>query len=103
MDFVRGLFAGPPPAPSSNRPEVNKLLEELVKIGKTDDYLSERPGSPFNAQCRHLRARQIGKRLHEIGGLELMQYAHQFVRRKIGRGLSDHLEYAWVDVGDWKA
>lgn len=102
MDFFRGLFIGPPPAPSANRPEVDHLLEELIQIGKTDDYLSERPGSPFNMQCRHSRARQIGKRLFDIGGLELMEYTVKVVRKKVGKPQGEHLAYAWVEIGDWK-
>jgi hypothetical protein len=103
MDFIRGLFAGAPPVSTSLRPEVDRLLEELVKIGKSDDFLSEHMGGPFNSQYRHNRARQIGKRLHDIGGLALMQYAQQYVRRKTNKQLAEHLEYAWADVGDWKA
>ena len=102
MDFFRGLFSGPL-YPAESRQEVENLIDELIRIGKTDDYLSERPGSPFNMQCRHLRARQIGKRLHDIGGLPLMEQVHKMIRKKLGRALSDHLEYAWGDVGDWKA
>lgn len=101
MGFLDDLFAKPP-YPSEKRDEVNRLLDELIRIGKQDDYLSERPGSPFNFQCRHNRARDIGKRLDEIGGLALMQFAHRKVRKASGVSLADHLEYAWTDVGKWQ-
>jgi hypothetical protein len=101
VGFFTDLF-GAKPYPSHSAPEVEKLLSELIQIGKTDDYLSERPGPPFNMQCRHLRARAIGKRFDEIGGLKMMEYAHQVVRKKLGKVLISHLEYAWTDIGEWK-
>ncbi|HNS63299.1 MAG TPA: hypothetical protein PKV95_06565 [Anaerolineaceae bacterium] len=100
FEFLESIF-GSSPYPSQNREEVQRLLGELLRIGTTDDYLSERPGSPFNSQCRHTRAREIGKRFHEIGGLRLMEWAHQRVRRKLGPALASHLEYAWAEIGEW--
>ncbi|HBF41821.1 MAG TPA: hypothetical protein DDW19_08685 [Anaerolineaceae bacterium] len=99
-----GLFSGlfkPRPYPSENRKEVADLIDELIRIGKLDDYLSEHPGGQFNAQCRHIGAIRIGRRLDAIGGLPLMQYAQEQVRRKAGKNLSSHLEYAWDEVGSW--
>ncbi len=92
------------PYPSQLAPEVEKLLAELVTIGLRDDFLSERPGAGFNAQCRNIRARQIGTRLHDIGGMPLMEYAQRHIRRKSGkqgRSLSEHIEYAWAEIGNW--
>jgi hypothetical protein len=100
MDFLRDLFTRPPHPPEHKR-EVEQLLDELYRIGKTDGYLSERPGAPFNLQCRHNRGRQIGKRLHDIGGLPLMEYAHKKVRRQVGKQEAAHLEYCWAEVGSW--
>jgi hypothetical protein len=99
-----GIFAdlfGQKPYPRHASDEVERLLTELLRIGKTDDFLSERPGSPFNMQCRHVRARQIGQRFHEIGGLPLMLYVAKQVRKKLGKDIHSHLEYAWTDIGDW--
>ncbi len=89
------------PYPSQNKQEVEHLLEELYQIGKTDDFLSERPGGGFNGQCRHIRTRVIGQRLNEIGGLPLMEYADRKVRRKLGAKFSTHLQYAWNEIGKW--
>jgi hypothetical protein len=100
MDFFRNLF-GKPPYPRELKPEVDRLVEELIRIGKTEDYLSERPGGSFNGQCHNIRARQIGKRLFEIGGQPLMQMAHKQVRKKLGLQISSHLEYAWNEIGGW--
>ncbi len=100
MGFFDFLF-GKRPYPAEQKAEVNRLIEELIKIGKQDDYLSERPGGPFNSQCRHIRARDIGRRLNEIGNLELMELAFKQVKKKLGTNLSSHLEYAWTDIGKW--
>lgn len=102
MEFLRNLFGGG--LTGLNREakhETERLIEELIKIGVQDDYLSERPGMPFNMQCRHVRARQIGTRLNELGGLPLMEYAHDRVRRKLKAQLASHLEYAWTGIGEW--
>jgi len=99
MDFLKDLFMKPYPAHAQQ--DVERMLDELIRIGKTDDFLSERPGGSFNRDCRHVRAREIGKRLDELGGLELMEYANRRVRRKLGRNLSWHLEAAWKEIGKW--
>lgn len=101
MNFFRDLFFRPYPAQS--RPEVERLLHELIQIGKVEDYLSERPGSGFNVQCRHVRAIQIGKRLDEIGGFELMEFARRRVQRSLGIQLTSHLDYCWDGIGKWVA
>jgi hypothetical protein len=93
--FKKPLFA------AEFRPEVTRLVEELVVIGKKEGYLSERPGSGFNGQCRHRRAREIGSRLNEIGGFDLMVEVHKKIQKKSGKVLADHLEYAWSGIGTW--
>jgi hypothetical protein len=102
MDFLQDLLSKP--YPSEKAPEVERLIEELVKIGKTDDFLCERRGMPgFNLQMRHNRARQIGTRLDEIGGMALMEYAQRQVKRKSTKALAEHLEYCWDEIGKWRA
>ncbi len=101
MDFLTDLFSKPYPSHASA--EVDRLIGELLRIGKTEDFLSERPGGSFNRDCRHIRTREIGKRLDEIGGLPLMAFANRSVRRKLGKDLSWHLEAAWKDIGKWIA
>lgn len=100
MGLFDNLFAKKP-FPAAQGKEVNQLISELISIGTKDDYLSEAPGSPFNYQCRHVRARDIGKRLDEIGGQPLMIYAHDRVKKKLGLKLVSHLEYCWADIGEW--
>lgn len=94
------IFGGPP-CPSDQRATVQKLIEDLIKLGKTDDYLSERPAQGFNRQFRSIRAREIGERLHQIGGARLMEYARRRVRKVNGKDSAEHLDYAWADIGEW--
>ncbi len=101
MNFLTDLLSKP--YPSHAKAEVERLLNELMRIGKTDDFLSERPGGGYNRECRHIRTREIGQRLDEIGGLSLMEFANRTVRRKLGKNLSWHLEAAWKDIGKWIA
>ncbi len=99
MSLFHDLFFKPYPA--SAHAEVTRLLDELVDIGKREDFLAERFTPGFNLQLRHIRAREIGERLNAIGGRALMEYAYRHVARKAGRVLADHLEYAWAEIGDW--
>ncbi len=101
MDILRGLFQPGPSIPREYRAEVDQLINELYDIGKKEDFLSEHPGGAYNGQYRHIRTRAIGRRLSEIGGLPLMEYARDRVRKKLGKNLGDHLEYAWADIGGW--
>jgi len=101
MGFLDLLF-GKSVYPADKAGEVQELLKELINIGIKEDYLSEFPGNGYNGQCRHLRDRMIGKRLDEIGGNELMQWAYAKVRKKAGKIPASHLEYTWQDVGHWQ-
>ena len=62
---LMSLF-GKKPYPREAKQEAERLINELMRIGTTDDYLSERPGHPFNSKCRHMRTREIGKRLEAL-------------------------------------
>ncbi len=100
MGFLSSLF-GSGLYPAKDKHEVDRLVNELITIGIKEDFLSEHPGAGFNIQCRHVRAREIGKRLSEIGGLKLMNYAYDRVKKKAGKIPASHLEYAWESVGEW--
>jgi hypothetical protein len=104
MDFFTNLFSKPP-FPAQQKPEITRLMDELVRIGTHDDYLSERPGAGFNSQCRNIRAIAIGRRLHELGGVVLMEWVFNRIRKPIAKSnksLPDHLQYAWAGVGGWR-
>ena len=49
MGFLDSLF-GPKLFPSHDKPEVNRLVNELINIGIKEDYLSEHPGGGYNLQ-----------------------------------------------------
>jgi hypothetical protein len=101
MGYLSDLFSKPYP-PDRER-EVEKITLELFQIGREQDYLSERPGGAYNHQCRHVRTREIGRQLNEIGGLELMKWMHRKVQKKLSKIKAEHLEYAWDGVGPWQA
>ena len=100
MSILEDLF-GIIPCRPEQRPEVEHLLDELMRIGRTEDYLSETRGGAFNKDYRNIRARQIGTRLDEIGGLELMEYVSRRIKKKLGKNLGSHLDYAWTEIGHW--
>ena len=101
MGFLDALF-GSKLFPSEMAAEVQALVDELITIGIKEDYLSEIPGMGYNAQCRHVRTREIGKRLDEIGGNALMLWAFEKVKKKAGKTPASHLEFAWHEVGHWE-
>lgn len=106
FEFLSNLFAGFTPnvhMDAGVKKEVAELTSELIRIGIKEDFLSERPGGLFNAQCHHRRTREIGTRLNNIAGYPLMWQVFSKVRRKVGKQLGEHLEYAWSDIGEWQA
>jgi len=85
-----------------DKQEVLKLTAELIQIGRMDDFLSLSTGGAFDIQCHHRRARDIGKRLNELGGVDLMISIRQRIQRKLKATLAEHLDHCWKGVGDWK-
>lgn len=97
LDFLLGKR----PYPAQYKAEVDRMIEDLVQIGQKEDFLSERSGGPFNAQCRHVRAREIGARLDQIGGIELMEFVLKRISKRLNPTLAAHLSYAWSEIGKW--
>ncbi len=98
------LFSGAPCQPEA-RQEVDTMVNELLAIARVDDFLSERPGGVFNMQCKHVKAREIGKRLGDLGDLALMEWAFGKIKRKLGKQgktLTEHLGYCWNDLNHWQ-
>lgn len=89
--------------PFSNqyKDEVNRLMDELARIAKEDDFLSERPGNPFDRECRHIRAREIGQRLFDIGKADTMEWVIKKLTKRIGKDMAAHLEACWYRIGNF--
>lgn len=88
---------------SQQKAELKLKTSQLVKIGKTDDFLSIIPGGPFNGQCHHKEARIIGEEINVMGGLALMEAVRKSVKRQLGEVMAEHLDHAWKGIGDWQA
>ena len=98
------LLLGDPAIRSLNphqKDEVNRLTTRLVAIGQSDDFLSLIPGGLFDAQCHNREAKDIGRRLYDIGGVDLMTAVRARVKRKLKDVLAEHLDHAWKGVGTW--
>ena len=83
--------------------EVQNIIAKLIQIGKTDDFLSLAPGGTFDVQCHHREARDLGKRLNEMGGMPLMLAVREKIRRKLKAVMAEHLDHCWKGIGDWQA
>lgn len=88
---------------SNYQQEFDQLTAELIKIGKTDEYLTVEPNSKFNDEKRNIRAREIGLRLNEMGGKKMMQQAYSKVKTALGGVPARELEFAWDGIGEWLA
>lgn len=104
MNIWHALFGQPAlrRLPPERKREVKQLLEELVNIGKLEDFLSLHRGGDYDRNYHHKRAREIGVRLNKIGGLALMQAARARVKRKLNPVMAEHLDYCWMEIGDWQ-
>ncbi len=108
FDFISDLFPGSTSNPKvslnpDQKRDVDAFTQELIVIGKKEDFLSERPGGAFNGQCHHRRTREIGVKLNAMAGMDLMTKVFFKVKKKVGKQLSEHLEYAWSGIGQWMA
>ena len=79
---------------------MDRLVAELIQIGRTDGYLSNTPGGSFNEYRQHIRAREIGEALNERGGMDMMRAACYRVRAALP-GEARSLESAWGGIGRW--
>ncbi|NMA12303.1 MAG: hypothetical protein GX933_03835 [Chloroflexi bacterium] len=84
--------------PAEFKAEVERLSADLLRIGNVEDFLPERPGGIFDQDCRHIRAREIGQRFYEIGGIPLMEDRVKWIAKKSGKNLGAHLEACWRSV-----
>jgi RNA processing factor Prp31 len=104
MNIWHAVFGHPAirKLPPQTKGEVERLLAELVRIGKQEDFLSVHRGGAYDRNYHHRRTREIGARLHDIGGLQLMLAARARVKRKLDAVMAEHLDYCWMEIGDWQ-
>jgi hypothetical protein len=69
-----------------------QLINELISIGRTKGYLPREEG----------RTREIGEELNKMGGMGLMQTAHEQVSSSLGNVKARELESAWSGIGMWR-
>ena len=77
---------------------------EVVKNGvkvKCDSCGIEQNHNHFNQTYKHIQAREIGTKIYELGGQELMQKACYAVAARLGGGIGRELEAAWAHIGGW--
>jgi len=105
MSFFDIFFGDPAIRQLNNHQqgEVQNIIAKLIQIGKTDDFLSLAPGGAFDVQCHHREARDLGKRLDEMGGMPLMLAVREKIRRKLKAVMAEHLDHCWKGIGDWQA
>lgn len=81
-------------------PDADSLVEELIEIGQTYNFISD-PGGNFNKKGQHIRTREIGETLDRMGGIELMQAAYYRILASLGLTYARALECAWGHIGEW--
>jgi len=98
------LFGDPAirPLNGHQQQEVETIISELIRIGRGDDFLSLSPGGDYDIQCHHRQARDLGKRLYEMGGIPLMQAVRRRIQRKLKSVLAEHLDHCWKGIGTWQ-
>jgi hypothetical protein len=80
--------------------EIDTLVDELVHIGQTSDFVSD-PGGAFDHNGCHKRAREIGMHVNKMGGAHVMQAVWYRVTAVLGPERGRSLEIAWGFIGDW--
>ena len=95
-----GLFSRKPFSGQYND-EMKRLQDELTQIGKHDDFLSERPGGNFDRECRHIRTREIGQRIYDIGGADAMEWMIKKISKSLDKNMAAHLEACWLRIGNF--
>jgi hypothetical protein len=80
-----------------------RLISELIAIGKTEKFISANPTQPekYDDRYNHIRTREIGELLDKSGGMQLMREAHERVLNALGSVVARELESAWGDIGGW--
>lgn len=94
---------------------LGRLIDELTGIGFEVGFLSTAPGGPFDEDNRHIRTREIGSLIAEIGRVgafearggtlsseELMGVVIGEVQKRMHYDAkSGGLKFAWDGIGGW--
>lgn len=86
-------------AVSDDALNIEQLTEELIKIGKNDGFITTEPKKKFDDQLRNIRAHEIGEKLYQRGGLELMLKVFRKTAQQVGDEQSSFLRFAWQGIG----
>jgi len=78
-----------------------QVVLELTEIGKAERFRSTRRDTRFDARGRHLRAHEIGVRLHAQGGVALMRSIFEAVCSRTDAEAASDLEFCWSDIDEW--
>ena len=88
---------------------VDQWMDELLEIGGSAGFIwpsstAQLPREAYSGEhMSHPRAREIGKCLHVVAGVDLMTMARAIVRQRLGEEHAIHLSFAWRDIGEWRA
>jgi hypothetical protein len=80
-------------------PELRGLVQELLSVGRKDS--PDLDSSSHFLTTGRSRAREIGQRLNQLSGFEMMSAVHQVVRQELGGIAAHELAFAWDGIGDW--
>lgn len=82
--------------------EFDRLVEELVEIGSRPRGKGDSGGYLREGGAVDKRTVEIGKRLFEMGGHEMMLRAHAEVRKRLRGSQARELEACWDGIGRWR-
>jgi hypothetical protein len=94
---------------------LSALIDELVRIGCGDGFLSTQPGGKFDDDNRHMCARAIGALIAKIGQQGIFKAGSrplasdlfmEIVISNVAQKMADprhavSLKSAWSDIGGW--
>ena len=90
------------------RPELSKLILELIEIGKNEGFYNTKPVGSDWTRYKHKRAREIGVIISKLENkfgyenLELMKHAHAAICQEFDTAVGSELSGAWDAVGRWQ-
>jgi len=85
--------------------EADQLVAELLKIAKKEGFTTDRIGNKFDQNGNNIRAQEIGERLSQIGGIDLMKKAWwriEVEKHRTGLRESRSLDLCWNGIGGWR-